>query len=262
MISAGRFNVSSTEVSNMAARGGQDIKTELWDASRYDLLLASETVVLVTTGDSVFELPPNFDHAYSLRVYDGERGRAQAGGANAITLASADTAADEAYDGWYAFTLAGTNSGQYRQIERFTNSNKVASVTNAWGAPDSTTDYLIGKRWWGLERNDDAVTFYTRWQRPTQYRVTGNTLTVWPPPDHVYPIVMVYGPNLTRLDETETIFVKWLRERVALVKQGIRVQTMLLFDDDRYDREYRIWEQMKARYAMTNNQSDQTTGSR
>lgn len=262
MIAAGRLNVSYTQVSEMAARGAQDIKTELWDASRYDYILASETLVLVTTGNSVFTLPPNFDSAYSLRVYDGVRGRAQAGGADAVTLASADTTADEGYAGWYVFTLANTGSGQYRQIDRYTESTKIASVTNAWTAPGATTDYLIGQRWWPIQRDDDATAFSSRWGRPTSYRITGNSLTVWPPPDHVYPILMVYGPNLTRLDETETIFIKWLRERVALVKQGIKVQTMFLFDDDRYEQQLAIWETMKARYAMANNQSDTTTGSR
>ena len=71
MISAGRLNVSFTEVSNMAARGAQDIKTELWDASRTDLFLATETVVLVTTGTCAFTTPPDFDHEGTLTAFDG-----------------------------------------------------------------------------------------------------------------------------------------------------------------------------------------------
>ena len=68
----------------------------------------------------------------------------------------------------------------------------------------------------------------------------------------IYPIVLTYSPNLTMLDETGVPFVKWLKERMALVKQGIKVQTMLLFDDDRYQFELKRWEQMKSQYGAQN----------
>ena len=263
MIEAGRLNVSFSEVSNMSARGAQDVKTDLWFTSRYDLLLATETMVLVTTGNSVYTVPAEYDHEYSLRVYYGDiRGRAQAGTTEQITLASTDGASDEAYAGWYAFTLAGTGSGQWRQISRYTDSTNIATVTNAWTAPDSTTDYLIGSLWHGLIRDDNATRYYARDGRPTRYRITGNSLTVWPPPDKVYPVVMAWGPNLTRLDETSTIFLKWLRERRSLFVQGIKVKTMALFDDDRYEREAATYERMKMQYAATNSILDQTEGSR
>ena len=263
MQEAGRLNVSFSEVSSMSARGAQDVKTDLWFTSRYDLLLATETMVVVTTGNSVYTLPAEFDHEYSLRVYYGDvRGRAQSGTGQQITLASADTSADDAYIGWYAFTLAGTGSGQWNQIADFTGDTDIASLTAVWTTPDSTTDYLIGSLWHGLIRDDRPFVSYARWGSPQRYRITGNSLTVWPPPDKVYPIVMAWGPNLTRLDDTSTIFLKWLRERRSLFVQGIKVKTMALFDDDRYERELNIYERMKMQYAATNSVLDQTDGSR
>ena len=256
MISAGRLNVSFTEVSNMAARGAQDVKTELWAASRADLLLATETLVLVTTGTSAFSVPPDFDHERSLVTYYGyppQRDRAQAGNTQAITLAAGDGAADSAYIGYYLFLVAGTGSGQYNQITFNTSSTKVASLTHAWATnPDSTTDYLIAtfsrevRRW-----SSDAVPV-TVPGIPAVYRLTGYTLTIWPPPDHIYPILMTYMPNLTMIDETSTPFIKWLKERVSLVKQGIKVQTMLPSDDDRYLQELARWELMKLQYGGQN----------
>ena len=255
MIAAGQLNVSFAQVSNMAARGAQDVKTELWDASRYDVLLTTETVVLVTTGTSAFTVPPDFDHEQTLVVYyagEGLRDRAQAGNNQAITLASADGAADAAYNGYYLFLVAGTGAGQYNQITFNTESTKVASLTHVWTTnPDSTTDYLIGQLSRELTRAGDRVA-PTVPSIPSVYRLTGYTLTIEPPPDHIYPIVLTYSPNLTMLDETGTPFVKWLKERMALIKQGIRVQTMMLFDDDRYDQELVKWEVMKAKYGAQN----------
>ena len=255
MISAGQLNVSFTQVSNMAARGAQDVKTELWAASRVDQLLATETLVLVTTGTSAFAVPTDFDHEGTLTVFDapGEtRDRAQAGNNQAITLSSSDGAADDDYQGRFVFLLAGTGSGQWNQITNNRNSTKVVSLTHAWSTnPDSTTDYLIAQSSWVLTRYGDQVPVMSRY-RPNVYRLVGATMTLYPPPDKIYPIVMVYSPNLTMVDETSAIFVKWLKERMALIKQGIKVQTMLLFDDDRYQFELQRWEQMKSQYGAQN----------
>ena len=240
----------------MSARGAQDVLTELWAASRVDALLSTETVVLVTTGTSAVPLPPDYDHEQSLMVYFGyppQRDRAQTGNNQAITLASADTAADGAYRGYVLFLVAGTGSGQYNQITDNTNSSKVVSLSHAWATnPDSTTDYLIAtfnrevRRW-----SSDSVPV-TVPDIPAVYRITGYQLTIWPPPDHIYPLILTYSPNLTMIDNTSTPFVKWLKERMVLVKQGIKVQTMALFDDDRYPAELARWEMMKMQYGGQN----------
>jgi hypothetical protein len=255
MISAGRLNVSSTEVSNMASRGAQDVKTELWSASRFDTLLATETLVLVSTGTSAFTLPPDFDHEGTLSIFDGGgglRNRAQAGNTQALTLAANDGASDGDYVGAYVFLLAGLGAGQYNQVTFNTASTKVLSLTHAWATtPDSTTDYLIAQSSWELTRYGDKVPV-THPTRPSVYRLVGQTLTLYPAPDQVYPLVMVYSPNLTMIDETSAIFITWLKRRMALVKQGIKVQTMLLYDDERYPQQLAIWEAMKAAYGAQN----------
>jgi hypothetical protein len=255
MISAGILNVSFGQVSNMQARGFQDVKTELWDASRVDLFLVTETVVLVTTGTSAFALPPDFDHEGTLTVFDGGdgwRGRAQTGNTQALTLDAADSAADDTYIGDYLFLLAGTGSGQYNQITDNTNATKIVSLTHAWATtPDSTTDYLIAQWSWTLTRYGDTLPVVRKY-RPSVYRLIGGTLTVEPPPDKIYPILMSYTPNLTMMDEVGARFLAWLKQRVSLVKQGIKVQTMLLFDDDRYPIEMQKWEAMKLKYGAAN----------
>ena len=255
MISAGRYNVSFTEVSNMAARGAQEVKTELWEASRTDLLLATETLVLVATGTSAFALPPDFDHELTFTVFDGGSGlrdRAQTGNPQSLTLSSADTASDGTYAGYYVFLLAGTGAGQYNQISYNTSATKIASVTAAWSTqPDSTTDYLIAQWSWTLTRFGDRLPIELRY-RPNVYRLIGQSLSLQPPPDKLYPVLMQYAPNLTMIDETSLIFTTWLKRYWGLVKQGIKVQTFLLYDDDRYEAELQKWEQMKLRYGAQN----------
>ena len=255
MIEAGRLNVSFGEVLNMSNRGAQDIKTELWAASRYDILLATETVVVVATGSSTVSLPTDFDHEESLTAYYGDgayRGRAQAGNLSSLTLQASDLASTDAYNGFYLFLLAGTGSSQYSQISQFTQTTNIASVTTPWATtPDGTSDYLIGRFSQQLSRVGNSL-FVTIPYVPSTYRITGTALTVWPPPDKIYPIVMVYQPNLTRIDETGTVFIKWLRERMALIKQGIKVKTMQLYDDDRLQQEEQKWEKMKAQYGAQN----------
>lgn len=256
MISAGRFTVSAAEVSNMSARGAQDVLAELWSASRYDAYLATETVVLVATGTTVLPLPLDFDHEQTLTVYNAAgtaRDRAQAGNNQAITLASADTSGDGAYVGKFLFLLAGTGAGQYNEVTDYTGATKIASLTHAWSTnPDSTSDYLVAnflqtlRRWPG-----DAVPI-TAPNIPAVYRIAGYTLTTYPPADHVYPVIMKYSPNLTMIDNTSLPFVTWLKRRLALVKQGIKVQTMLPYDDDRYTTELARWEQMKLQYGGSN----------
>ena len=70
---------------------------------------------------------------------------AQAGGAATITLAaSGSSATDDAYAGFYIEIMAGTGSGQVRQISSYVGSTKVATVSAAWDTnPDATSTYRI-----------------------------------------------------------------------------------------------------------------------
>ena len=140
---------------------------------------------------------------------------------------------------------------QKGQVTNYVSATKVASVTQTWLAPDNTTDYMIALGDRALVRIGDTPPQNVS-GKPKWYQITGASVWIWPPPDQIYPIVMQYAPNLTMIDEVSNIFVQWLKQRVALIKQGIKVQTMFLYDDDRYEQELQRWEQMKARYAAQN----------
>lgn len=73
-----------------------------------------------------------------------ESGTAQAGASGTITLASDESAVDDAYNGKLIQIMTGTGSGQVRIISDYVGSTKVASVSSNWStAPDATSTYEI-----------------------------------------------------------------------------------------------------------------------
>lgn len=73
-----------------------------------------------------------------------ESGTAQAGAATTITLASGESAVDDAYNGQLIEITGGTGSGQVRKISDYVGSTKVATVDTAWSTnPDATSTYEI-----------------------------------------------------------------------------------------------------------------------
>lgn len=256
MIAAGQYNVSFAQVAAMAVAGAQDVKTELWSASRNDIFLESGVTFIATTGSSVLVPPNDFDNEKSLMVYDGSvRDRAQGGSLTSITLSANDNSSDGSYVGKFVFQLTGPGSPGFDQITNYVNATKVASLTGVWdwpASPTAATDYLIVSTAQEMMVVNDSFPVGVS-QKPTRYQVTNNNfIAVFPPPDRVYPIVMRYSPNLTMLDETTSTFLIWLKQRMALIKQGIKVQTMFLYNDDRYETELARWEQMKAQYGSQN----------
>lgn len=270
---AGQYAVSDTQIAQMIAGGFQEVKAELWLASKHDILTATETMMVVSTGTSLVTLPSDFDHEIDLRLFWGNtdtKGYAAAGAVGSITLASDASSSDDAYTGLFIFLLSGTGSTSYRQISGYVGSTRVASVSANWTAPTATTQYQIGQRQYYLIRQDAIETYrpYTpyilpyKWL-PSRYEMVDlRTMRVWPAPDQSYALLMKYIPNLTRLDETGTLFVRHLRERYDLWVQGIKVKTLGRFDDDRFMQEKAIWEKMKSQYAAAETQTARVPFSR
>lgn len=255
------ITTSSPQFSKFKNYQFQSIKSEMWAACKTDTLLETEAVLVTAVGSRAVTLPTDFDSEISLHIYDADepsyRGTAQAAAVNSITLASDFTATADDLHGRYIFTLGGLGALQVRQITDYDDSTKVATVSNLWTVtPDSTTTYLIATHGRQLGRLD-----YNREVRqknfPSSYGRTGIGMQVFPSPDKIYPILMVYRSNLTRLDEDGSLFIKHLRERRWLWIQGIKTKTMSRFDDDRYTTEKAIWDQALLQYAAENVVYDQ-----
>lgn len=257
MKEGGQYTITagSTPYTEFKSYQFQSIKSEMWAACKTDKLLETEAVLLTAIGVSPVTLPSDFDSEIRVVLYDaddGYRGTAQAGATATMTLASTFSSTAEELHGRYLFTLSGTGSGQVRQIVDYDDSTKIATVHADWTtAPDSTTGYMVATAEFELSRKDYQRQVRTR-NRPSIYGRTGIGLQVSPAPDKIYPMIMIYRSNMTRLDEAGSLFVKHLRERQSLWIQGVKTKTMLRYDDDRYSMEKANWDQALLMYAAEN----------
>ena len=268
MKAGGQYTVTNTDAryTEFLANQWETLKTEIWNACRTDRFLESEALMLTTIGYSPVTLPTDFDNDISAYLYDIDdalAGTAQTGASSSLTLAStfSMTAAD--MYGRYLFTLSGTGSGQYRQITAYNDTTKEATVGSAWTTtPDSTTTYVISSIFVRLRR-DDYVRAREFTARPSMYSRLGVSMSVLPAPDKVYPILLTYRSNLTRLDDTAgTTFIKHLRERRVLWVEGIKTKTMERYDDERFPTQKQIWETLLRQYSAQNVVYTQMSGSR
>lgn len=272
---------TTDQITELAEDGLQNVKTQLWLANPTDHLLESRYYVLMEAGEGYLSTPADLDHEVYLDVYSGPEdyaGTAQTGTTETgtITLAADFTAEESTLQGLFIFLTGGTGVGQHRQIIGYDNDTKILTPNAGWTiTPSSDTTYLITPEMRRLIRDDDAPTGRSWWQRhtgyPTYYTRTavappiGNNpaYRVFPAPDHDrYACVLTYTPNLTRLDEASTLFIKHLRERRALWLQGLKVEVMQRYDDDRYQAAFGVWVAMLRQYGTHNYNSMQVEGSR
>lgn len=246
----------SSVVLNNAAAYLENVKVQLWAASSTDKLLETTAVMLTAAGSSQVTLPTDFDHETELRIYDGptdsNRGTLQAGSTAAVQLQSDFSADPEGLLGAWFFTLSGMGSGQEAQIATYSETTKFATLdVTLTTAPTSTTTYVVATEWWNI----------TKWDRnwgvqyngkPLRYRMVATTTYIDPPADQIYPIRIYYGANLTRLDDNGFVFIRHLRERRYYWLQGLKVETMAMFDDDRYSQELQKWQLVLLNYGGKN----------
>jgi len=262
MKEGGQYTVSAggTAYAEFRSYQFESLKSEMWAACKTDRFLETDAVMLTSIGNSNVTLPTDFDSEISVTLYDaddGYRGTAQAGASNSITLATDFESVAELLYGAYLFILSGTGAGQMRQITGYDDSTKVANVHSAWTvAPDNTSGYMVATMDSPLRRADYLRIVRTA-ERPGYYGKTGVTMQVTPVPNKIYPIIIVYRSNLTRLDDAGSLFVKHLRERRSLWVQGVKTKTMARYDDERHPQNKMIWDQMLMQYAAENAVYDQ-----
>jgi hypothetical protein len=257
MKEGGQYTVSagSTAYTEFKNYQFETLKSELWAACKTDRLLETEGVVLAAVGKTTLTLPTDFDSAIRLVLYDADdsfRGTLQAATANTVTLASTFSSTLELMYGRKIFTLSGTGAGQYLEVIGYDDSTKVANLSANWATtPDATTTYMVASTEVELRRRDYQRQV-TEAARPRVYGVFAASVQVLPVPDKIYPILILYRANLTRLDDAGTVFVKHLRERRSLWIHGVKMKTMARYDDDRYPVTKADWDQALMMYAADN----------
>lgn len=252
------LNATSTSpvVLNNAASFLENVKVQLWASSTTDKLLETTAIVLTAAGSSAVTLPADFDHETEVRVYDGpedtHRGTLQAATSTAVQLASTFSQDPDSLLGSWVFTLSGMGAGQGGQIATYSETTKWASLDSTFSTvPTSTTTYVVATHWWPLTKVDQPRGFQFNGP-PTIYRMVATTTYVQPPSDQIYPARIFYGANLMRLDDSSFTFTNHLRQRRYYWLQGLKVETMAQFDDDRYETELGKWQVVLANYAGKN----------
>lgn len=270
---------TTEQITELAEDGLQNVKTQLWLACPTDHILESRFYVLMEAGEGYLSTPADLDHELYVDVYSGPEdyaGTIQTADGASTTL-DADLSAEEtALQGQFIFLTGGTGVGQHRQIIAWDNDTKIATVNTGWlTTPSSDTTYLIATQMRRLIRDDEANQSLSQLQPsigyPRYYTRTavappiGNNpaYRVFPAPDHDrYACVMTYTPNLTLLDESSTLFIKHLRERRALWVQGLKVEVMQRYDDERYPLAFQVWQAMLKQYGTHNYTMTQAEGHR
>lgn len=251
--------LSSAAIMTYAVDWFESVKTQLWQASTEDKLLDTTAVLLTTIGSRLIAngLPTDFDHETTLRVFDANdqfRGTFQAATVGAVQLAAAFSAVASSTLGRYVFTLSGTGRGQYAAIASYNDATKWATFDTAYTTlPTNTTTYCVEQSWWDIPKTEQMVGIETT-NRPVRYRMIATTCEVEPPSDRIYPILCFYGSSLVKLDDNGYIFRRHMQSRSAYWKQGLKVQVMEQFDDDRYDGQEAKWQAMLSNYGAKNKQ--------
>lgn len=268
-------NPQAAQVAEFAAGGFQTVKTALWAASARDRLLETSAMVLLPIGSGQVNTPSDFDHALSLDVYSTYEAMAftMASSTSSTAVAPSTFSSDvSSIRGRYLFTTGGTGSGQYRQITAYDDTTKTLTITPTWTVtPDATTTAFIGTRQRRLVQDDPATWRVPSQGEPLHYRFVGSSslntdlpaIELSPVPDSdYYALILTYAPNLTRLDETGTLFVKHLRERRALWLAGLEYYVANRYDEARQTLKQPAWAMQLMQYQAHNPTYDRLEGAR
>lgn len=266
---SGLFNPTAGQVSELALNGFQTVKTEIWGACANDDLIKTTVPIILSQGNGQVDTPADFSSAVTLDVYtcsDAMAFTATDGAAGSITAPSTFSSDVSAIRGFYVFTTGGTGLGQYRQITNYNDTTKVITVSPNWTVnPAAATTAFVGQLRKRLIQDDpEGLAYaapYPNQGYPTRYRVVGSSplntdmpaIEIYPVPDTAnYALLLTYIPNLTRLDETGTLFVKHLRERRFLWIDGLIEQACRRYDEARYPAGYQTWQVTLQRFASHN----------
>ena len=230
-----------------------EIKDDLWlDDGGSHKLLEAETILLLTEGTHIYTLASDFDSPKSFSILDGDiRETAQAGAANTITLVSTDSSESAGRIGKEIVTIAGTGSGQKRQITGFNTTTKAATVDSAWSIiPDNTTQYLIVVDYIPFFFIDPTtfakITDRTMRDRPNSGMLWNNNLYIQKVPDKTYVLWYQYWVNILKMDtaDTDTAHQQMLANWRSLFVEGFFMKTLQNEDDMRFPASFTVYRDM------------------
>ena len=251
---AGRTTPSAAQIQEAADHAIQEVKADIMLAAPTHPNLMATATTVTTKGQQRYEIPGDLNEYYSITLLDGPdswRGTVQGSGASTITLANDLTASADDLIGKYILITGGTGIEQYREILGYDVGTKVATVDTAWSiSPTTSSTYLIVNDYcslWPSPLATDIETIRTQTvlQKPTLVGLFDQEYILYPIPDKsTYGLLARYWVDLSKLDESEPLFIQLLREWRSIWIQGVAVKSMQRFDEDRYQSEMAIYKVM------------------
>lgn len=216
-------------------------------------LLETKSYDSTIKGQRTYAIPSSLRELEGVLLLDGPdewRGTAQAGSTTTITLASDFDADSDLVIGKRILITSGTEVDTIKQIVGYNNTTKVATVHEAWATgTDNTSVYLVIDTEIPLYDSHKPTQIWNNYnrgsiQKPTRSTIEDEFILLDYPPDKVYGLEICYYANLMDEDLTGTVWVNVLREWYSLLVQGIAVEVMQRFDDERYPIENSKFETM------------------
>lgn len=230
-----------------------EIKNDIWlDDGGSHKLLEADVLLLLTEGTHIYNLASDFEAPKSFSILDGDvRDTAQSGTATKIRLAATDSSESAGRVGKEIVTIAGTGSGQKRQIIAFDTTTKDATLDTALSTiVNSTTEYLIVSEYHPFHIVDPdtfiKITDRTDRDRPESGMIWNDQLYVQKVPDKTYPLWYQYWVNVLKVDlaDTNTTHQQILANWRSLFVEGIFMKTLQNEDDTRYAASFTVYRDM------------------
>lgn len=257
---AGRTTPTSLQIQEAIDHALQEVKSDIMLAADTHPSLMVTATTVTTRGQQRYSFPIDYNQPYSIMLLDGHeewRGTAQGGTAISITLSNSLSVSANDIVGKYILITSGPGIEEYRQIISYDTSTHIATVEVEWlNVPTASSTYIIVtdyRQLWPVDTATelDRIQNPTVLGKPSSASEFGLEYFLYPVPDlSTYGILNRYFVDLSKLDESGTLFTQLLREWRSLWIQGVAVKSMQRFDEDRYQSELQVYNVMLG--AMTN----------
>lgn len=225
----------STELGIYSGARLERIKNLIWNITLRNgdtrLKILQQTSFLIgTKGERVIPVPTDFSEEMSMSMLDGTHtDTAQTSTAATVTLASDEDLTEADAVGNFYLGLTGVSEAQFRQINAYDTTTKIATVAEEWDSgarPTATDTYMI------MDTQSPVTEFHPTDLDDLQKTVpTGKPTRFSKYADEIYfdkaldkttyGIRLRYFANLNRIDLDSSLMTKVYREWQALLEQGL-----------------------------------------
>lgn len=256
----GRVNPTSSQITDATEHQFREVKSDIGQRSARHSSLETQAVTTIGDGDSRHSWPTDADDIRSIVLASAPteehwQSIAQGGASQSLTLHASFSQDPTIVRGRFLFLTGGAAINQFGQIVSYNDGTKVAGVDRPWvTTPGVGTAYLIGTAFRKLYAFDkpwgwDVLSAPYSRGTPCKASPVGREIWLDYAPDATYALWWDYWANLDRIDEAGAVFIRHLRDHRSLWVQGVAVKTMQRYDEDRYQLELGVYNDMLQAYA-------------